>query len=74
MNDGPETDISDEDTSDEADGSIRLDHFLYLLFELEGVVERDGIEWTPERAKAAFQRLIRIAARVGAAAGIVGRN
>jgi hypothetical protein len=43
----------------------RLDNLLYLLAELEAAVHRDGIEWTPERAKTVFSRLLRVTAQVG---------
>jgi hypothetical protein len=56
--------------SDEPDDVSRLDYLLYLIFELESAVDRGGIEWTPQQAKAVFGRLIHIAARVGAAAHI----
>jgi hypothetical protein len=68
MDDEREAGVCDEeDASDELGGLVRLDNLLYLLFELEGALDRGGIEWAPDQAKAVFQRLLRITARVGVA-------
>jgi hypothetical protein len=42
----------------------RLDNLMYLLSELERVVELGGIEWDADSALAAQQRLDRLAAIV----------
>jgi len=40
------------------------ENFLYLLFEMERLVERDCIKWTPDRGDAVLGRIMRIAQKV----------
>ena len=43
--------------------ALRQDWLLYLIAEVEKAVERDGPEWNAPTAKAAQERLDKIAAR-----------
>jgi hypothetical protein len=48
------------------DADIREDWFLYLLSELERIVERDAPEWDGTSVKAALARLTKLTATVHA--------
>ena len=45
-----------------------MNNFLYLLAEMEGALEQDGIEWTPAIAVRARERLIVVTSEVTAIA------
>ena len=49
-------------------------HFLYLLFEMERVVERGGIRWPAGQASAIQSRLAQIARRVAQASDRASHN
>jgi len=40
------------------------EYFLYLLIEMERLVERGCIKWTPDRGDAALRRITRLAQKV----------
>ena len=40
------------------------EQLLYLLFEMERLVERDCINWMPDQGDAVLRRMIRIAQKV----------
>jgi len=44
------------------------DYFLYLLIEMERLIERDCIAWLPDQGDAVLRRMTRIAQKVVLAA------